>query len=521
MPTRHDARTDEFAGGSRLVAGTNGAGPARFGPSVSTGIAGLDDILGGGLPQGHMYLLEGESGAGKTTVGMQFLLEGRQRGERTLWISLSEAQRELELIAASHGWSLDGIVVANPASPARELDPEQQYSFFSPGDVELDDIRNAIVAAVEQVRPTRVVFDPFSDIRHLSRDVLRYRRHVLAMRELFTSCGCTALLMQEMTTGAGGDLQAEALAHGYITLQQDSAEYGGQRRRLRVHKMRGIPFRDGYHDFAIRTGGVEVYPRLIAAEHFEPMPTTTLASEVKALDALVGDGLRRGSSTLLMGPAGVGKSIIATQYAVSAARQGETVAIFIFDETARSFVERSTRLGLDLDELSARGHVRLRQVDAAEFSAGEFTHMVAQAVADGASMVVIDSLSGYLSAMPEERFLSAHLHELLTFLSHRNVVTILTLAQHGILGAQLTSPLDISYLADTVLLLRYFEAFGQVRRAISVVKKRTGAHEVLVRELQVDAQGLHIGPPLADFEGVLTGNPRFTGVQGDLSRVRT
>ena len=263
---------DEVSAGGSSVAGTNGADGPRFGPRVSTGIAGLDDILGGGLPQGHMYLIEGESGAGKTTLGMQFLLEGHRSGERTLWISLSEAERELELIAGSHGWSLKGIAVANPASPSRELDPEQQYSFFSPGDVELDDIRNAIVAAVEHVRPSRVVFDPFSDIRHLSRDVLRYRRQVLSLRELFAAYGCTALLMQEGDRGADGDLQAEALAHGYISLHQDSAEYGGQRRRLRVHKMRGIPFRDGYHDFAIRTGGVEVYPRLVAAEHVEPMP---------------------------------------------------------------------------------------------------------------------------------------------------------------------------------------------------------------------------------------------------------
>ena len=327
------------------------------------------------------------------------------------------------------------------------------------------------------------------------------------------------MLMQESSGASEGDLQAEALAHGYITLQQDSADYGSQRRRLRVHKMRGIPFRDGYHDFALRTGGLEVYPRLVAADHIEPMPTETLSSEVPELDALIGDGLRRGSSTLLMGPAGVGKSIIATQFAVAAARRGETVALFIFDETTRSFLDRSARLGLDLRELAERGNVRLRQADAAEFSAGEFTHMVVQAVKnDGASVVVIDSLSGYLNAMPEERFLSSHLHELLTYLSHRNVVTILTLAQHGILGSQLSSPLDISYLADTVLLLRYFEAFGSVRRAISVVKKRTGDHEVLVRELRVNNSGLQIGPPLADFEGVLTGNPRFTGMQRDLSR---
>ena len=494
-------------------------GASRFGPCVSTGIEGLDAILGGGLPKGHMYLVEGESGAGKTTLGMQFLLEGLRQGERTLWISLSEAQRELEQIARSHGWSLDGITIENPSSPALERDPEKQYSFFSPGDVELDEIRNAVVAAVDRIKPTRVVFDPFSDIRHLSRDVLRYRRQVLALRELFADCGCTALLMQEVSRSGDGDVQAEALVHGYLTMHQDSAEYGGQRRRIRVHKMRGIPFRDGFHDFAITTGGIEVYPRLVAAEYLSAMPLETLASTVPALDALVGGGLRRGSSTLLMGPAGVGKSIIATQFVSTAAREGDKVALFIFDETARSFLDRAERLGMALHDYIETGQVVLRQVDSAEFSAAQFTHMVVQAVErDGARVIVIDSLSGYVSAMPEERFLTAHLHELLTFLSHKNVVTIMTLAQHGLLGAQVTSPLDISYLADTVLLLRYFEAFGAVRRAISVVKKRTGEHEVLVRELGVSKTGIAIGQPLQEFEGVLTGHPRYTGAQARLTQ---
>ena len=499
--------------------GNEQQGAGRFGPCVSTGIDGLDAILGGGLPTGHMYLVEGESGAGKTTLGMQFLLEGRRQGERTLWLSLSEAEDELEKIAASHGWSMEGVTIVNPSSPSLERHPDKQYSFFSPGDVELDDISRALVDAVQKTRPTRVVFDPFSDIRHLSRDVLRYRRQVLALRHLFAEHGCTALLMQEVGRLGDGDVQAEALVHGYLTMHQDSAEYGGQRRRIRVHKMRGIPFRDGYHDFAITTGGLEVYPRLIAAEYLEPLPLLALPSEVPQLDALLGGGLRRGSSTLLMGPAGVGKSIIATQYVTTAMHAGERIALFIFDETARSFLDRAERLGLPLHEGVASGQVVLRQVDSAEFSAAQFTHMVVQAVQrDGAQLVVIDSLSGYVSAMPEERFLTAHLHELLTFLSHRNVVTILTLAQHGLLGAQVTSPLDISYLADTVVLLRYFEAFGAVRRAISVVKKRTGEHEVLVRELTFSDTGLVIGQPLDEFDGVLTGNPRYTGVRAGLAR---
>jgi circadian clock protein KaiC len=484
---------------------------------ISTGVAGLDDILGGGLPQGHLYLIEGESGAGKTTVGLHFLLEGRRKAERTLWITLSETERELQEIARSHGWSLEGVQVCNPAEGHRVLDPEEKYSFFSPADVELDSIRSAITAAVEQHQPTRVVFDPFSDVRHLARDVLRYRREVLAIREFFTGRGCTVLLMQEMTRGTPGDLQAEALVHGYLTLHQDSPEYGGQRRRLRVHKMRGIAFRDGFHDFAIHTGGIRVYPRLVAGEHLEPTPDETVTSDVPQLDLLLGGGVDRGSSMLIMGAAGVGKSTLATHYAVSAGRRGEPSALFIFDETERTLRARSAKIGLALDSYIASGHLRIQQIDSAEYSAGQFTHMVMDAVAEGARVVVIDSLSGYLSAMPEERFLATHLHELLIYLSHRHVVTILTLAQHGVLGERVSSPVDISYLADTVVLLRYFEAFGAIRRAISVVKKRSGPHEVFVRELSIDGRGIVIGDPLHQFQRVLSGQPLFRGDQSQLS----
>ena len=485
---------------------------------MSTGIPGLDEVLGGGLPTGQIYLVEGESGAGKTTLGLQFLMAGRQLGERVLWISLSETEPHLRQIAASHGWSLEGINVSNPTSPGRELNPDEKYSFFSPADVELDSIRDKIMQAVDRVRPTRVVFDPFSDVRHLARDVLRYRREVLTLREFLGQRGCTVLLMQEMTRGASGDLQAEALVHGYITLHQDSPEYGGQRRRLRVHKMRGIPFRDGYHDLSIQTGGVEVYPRLIAAEYFGESPEEVVSSGVPALDALLGGGAVRGSSLMLMGTAGVGKSVLATQYALTSAGRREKVAVFIFDETKRTYLARSAGLGLDVREHLASGVLSLKQVDSAEMSAGQFTHMVMRSVDEaGARVVVIDSLSGYLNAMPEERFLSTHVHELLTYLSHRNVLTVVTLAQHGLVGEQIASPADLSYLADAVVLLRYFEAFGAVRRAISVVKKRVGGHEVYVREMRIGSGGVTIGEPLAQFQGVLTGRPEFTGKVAQLA----
>ena len=494
-----------------------GNDPATPPARLSTGVAGLDEVLGGGLPQGHMYLVEGESGAGKTTLGLQFLLAGLHRGEPTLWITLSETEQQLRQSAHSHGWSLDGVEVCNPVAPERGRVPDEKYSFFSPADVELDDIRNAIAAAVDRIRPSRVVFDPFSDIRHLAREVLHYRRQVLSLREFFNEHGCTVLLMQELTRGTAGDLQAEALVHGYVTLHQDAPEYGGQRRRLRIHKMRGIPFRDGFHDFSIQTGGVELYPRLIAAEHVHDHEEEAIQSGLPRLDALLGGGVDRGSSMLIVGAAGVGKSTLATQFAVAGGSRGERSAVFIFDETARTFRARAERVGMPIAALIADGSVVLRQIDSAEVSAGQFTNMVMQAVDHGVRIVVIDSLTGYLSTMPEERFLSAYLHELLTTLSHRNVVTILTLAQHGLVGEQVAAPVDVSYLSDTVVLIRYFEARGHIRRAISVVKKRSGEHEVAVREMRIDSNGIAVGEPLTDFEGVLSGVPRYTGDAGKLS----
>jgi circadian clock protein KaiC len=486
---------------------------------VSSGIVGLDDILGGGFPKDHMYLVEGDAGAGKTTLGLQYLLDGKRRGEKVLWITMSETERELQEAAASHGWSLEGLDICNLAVSEESLQADSQYTFFSPADVELNDTTKSVLRAIDTVRPTRVVFDPFSDIRLLARDPLRYRRQVLALREYFTGKGCTVLLMQESGRGQPGDLQAEALVHGYLTLQQDSPEYGGQRRRLRVHKMRGIPFRDGYHDFSIITGGLEVYPRLVAAEHFDNRPEEIVSSGLASIDALLGGGVERGSSVLLLGPAGVGKSTLMAQYASASVQRDEDAIIYLFDETTRAFVARGEGLGISVRRYLESGKLKIRHIESAEFSPGEFTHMVRRDVEeDGARLIAIDSLSGYLSAMPEDRFLTTHLHELLTFLSYKNVLSLVTLGQHGILGENLQSPVDISHLADTVLMLRYFEAFGAVKRALSVVKKRSGPHEVFIREMTIGPIGIHVGEPLREFQGVLSGRPEYVGEVSDLRR---
>lgn len=485
---------------------------------ASTGIEGLDDILGGGFPRGHIYLVEGDSGAGKTTLGLQFLLEGRRRGEATLWVTLSDTERELAETARSHGWSLEGIEICNLALSEESLRADAQYTFFSPADVELGDTMRAVLEGVERVHPTRVVFDTFSDVRLLARDPLRYRRQVLAMREYFAARNCTVLLMTDSTRGATVDPQAEALVHGFVALHQHAPEYGGQRRRLRVHKLRGVPFRDGYHDFEIVTGGLTVFPRLIAGEHVDDYPEEILSSRVPELDALLGGGVERGSSLLFMGPAGVGKTVLATQFVVAAVERGERAAVFLFDETMRAYRTRGEGLGMGIRRHVEGGRIQVRHVDAAELSPGEFTHLVRGAIErDGARVIVIDSLNGYLGAMPEERFLTTHLHELLSYLSHHGALTLITLAQHGMIGAAVQSPVDVSYLADTVLLIRYFEASGAIRRALSVIKKRSGPHEPHIRELSFSADGVRVGDRLQEFVGILSGHPRFVGAEASLS----
>jgi circadian clock protein KaiC len=486
--------------------------PNRKGPErVSTGVPGLDDIFGGGFPAEHIYLVEGDPGAGKTTLALQFLLDGARKGEPCVYVLLSETRAELEAVAASHGWSLDGIEVVDLQGTDGPPDDTQQYTFFHPAEVELSETTKVILEAVDRVKPRRAVFDSMSEMRLLARDQLRYRRQVLSLKKYFTEIPSTVLLLDYNGTDVI-DHQLESLCHGVLRLEQLAPKYGGQRRQLRLQKLRGSVFRDGYHDFTIRTGGIVIHPRLVAGEHAPTLPNKTLSSGIAELDALVRGGLDYGTSTLILGPAGVGKSTIAAQYVVAAARGGQRAAVYTFDETPSIFTIRGESLGMDVRAHLERGNLRLKQLDPAEQSPGEFATMVRSAVEElGARVIVIDSLNGYLSAMPEEHSLQAHLHQLLAYLNHMGVATILVVSQTGILG-NISSPIELSYLADTVILLRYFEATGAVRKAISVLKRRTGPHEDTIRELRVGPRGIQVGRALNDFQGVLSGQLVYTGV---------
>ncbi len=478
-----------------------------------TGIAGLDDILGGGLPSRRLYLLDGDPGAGKTTLSLQYLLEGVKAGEKCLYVTLSETREELIEGARSHGWSLEGIDIVEMGADEGELDSESQVTMFSQSEVELAATIGRVLDAVARVNPQRVVFDSLSELRLLAQSSLRYRRQILALKSFFIGRHCTVLLLDDHTS-EDSDLQLQSIAHGVISLEQYAPLYGAARRRLRVIKLRGAEYRGGYHDFSIQRGGLQVYPRLIAAEHGDTFSKGPIRSGIATLDTLLGGGPERGTSTLLLGPAGSGKSTIAVQYAVAAAERGDHAVIFAFDESLHTLRSRTKGLGIRLEEGTLSGQITLRQIDPAELSPGEFVQLVRNSVErDAATVVVIDSLNGYLNAMPDEKFLINQLHELLSYLGRLGVTTIMVAAQHGLVGSHMSSPVDTSYLADSVVLLRFFEHGGKVKKAISVVKKRSGAHEETIRELRFSSStGIVLSEPLTQLRGILTGVPVEIGV---------
>ncbi|KQT19050.1 circadian clock protein KaiC [Methylobacterium sp. Leaf399] len=486
---------------------------------VPSGVPGLDQVLSGGYAGQRAHLIEGRPGCGKTTLGMQFLMDGVARGERGLYITLSESRRELMSVAERHGWSLDGIDIYELVPPELSLDSEKQQSLVHSSDLELGETVQMALAEIERVKPVRVVFDSLSEIRLLSQGSLRYRRQVLALKSYFLLNNATVLMLDDLSSD-DDDLNLHSISHAVIRLEQITPAYGTSRRRLNVIKMRGARYQAGYHDFLIQEGGVRVFPRLIPADHHRAFVPGSAESGIPELDGILGGGVDRGTSTLIIGPSGAGKSTLALCYLLAALKRGERAFVVSFDETAGILLQRAAGIGMDLAPYLRSGLLRIEQVDPADVTPGELAGRMRDAVEkDGVGVVLIDSLTGYMSAMPDQPYLVLQMHEMLTFLNQLGVVTILILAQHGMIG-RADSPVDLTYVSDTVVMLRFFEAAGRVRRAISVLKKRTGPHEDAIREFKIDTGGIRVGLPLTDFRGVLTGVPIFEGERGTLLRDR-
>ncbi len=480
-------------------------------PVAATGITGLDTILGGGLPRDHLYLVEGATGTGKTTLALKFILEGIRRGEPVMYITLSETAEELRLVAASHGWSLDGVQLYE--LPAAETLPimEKRYTLFPIAEVERGNILQAVFKEVERIHPARLVLDTLSGLRLLAESPLHHRQQMQGLRQFLSGRVCTSLFVDDVLSNAD-DYQYPSLVHGIIRLERIIPVYGGVQRRLVITKMRGLAFAESYHDLKITAGDLLVYPHLVAAEHKITFAQEQVSSGIAALDTLLGGGLDRGQSTLLLGPSGTGKSTVAMQYAMAAASRGERSMVCLFEETVETYIQRGVGLGMDIQTQVNAGRMTVKKIDPASLSVGEFAHQICQAVEQEAvRLLVVDSLGGYLHAMPEAKFLSLHLQELLTYLNNRGVVSLLIMVQPGFIGSELRTPVDLSSIADAVLLLRFFEAQGRVRKAISVIKRRGGRHESIIRELQLTSEGVQVGEPLEAFQGILSGIPRYVG----------
>lgn len=474
---------------------------------IASGAPGFDRILNGGLIHNRMYLIEGNPGAGKTTLALQFLLEGMRASERCLYVTLCESKQELEAGARAHGWSLDGIVILELIPAEMDLEEDEQLTMLPVAEVELGETLRKVIATIEQCAPQRLVFDSLSELRLLAQTSLRYRRQILALKRFLTNRNCTSLMLDDRTSEEG-DRQLHSIAHGVVALDSHVSAYGPMRRTLQVAKFRGSDFASGSHDFVIRRGGLQVFPRLIAAEHSVSFPAAMIASGVRELDELLGGGIDRGTSTLLVGPPGCGKSTVALQYAAAAVARGDHAAVFMFDESKMALLTRAAGLGVAINEGTSPGTIALHQIDPVTLSPGEFVNLVRESVEiNHASVLVIDSLNGYLNAMPHSQFLIAQLHELLSYLNNLGVTTFLVVAQSGMIGANMTSPVDTSYLADGVMLMRYFEHKGTVKKAVSITKRRTGRHESTIRELWFDGKGIHLSEPLMNLRGVLTGVP--------------
>lgn len=512
----HTAAVQQLGANALNMTETTHAGVSSDGRALARlGVPGLDEILRGGLPRNRIFLIDGVPGTGKTTLALQFLLEGRAHGERGLYVTLSETKEELQAAAKSHGWSLEGIEIVELSALTGEASDEA-YTLFHPAEVELQQTVEVILSEIERHAPQRVAFDSLSEMRMLARDALRFRRQILALKQFFAGRDCTVLLLDDRAH-PDGDLQLHSLAHGAIVLEHLAVDYGADRRRIQVMKLRGARFLGGYHDFRIRTGGIEVFPRIQRGPSRPCSSTTPLESGSRELDTLLGGGLERGTSTLVTGAAGTGKSVLAMQFALAAAARGEHARVFMFDERVPTAMIRAEGLGLDIQRMLKDGRLLLCQIEPTEKSPGEFAHQLVRAVEDeGVSLIIIDSLNGFMQAMPSERLLTVQVHELLSFLANRGVSVIMTLVQRGVFGAPVAEAAEVSYLADTVVLLRYFEHAGTVRRAISVVKKRSGSHEQTIREFRVEPGGLRVGEPLTEFRGVLSGNPEYLGQAGPL-----